>query len=104
MSEEKIVKALTKTMRHDILVDANWTLYKDTKAKDLEIERLNKQIEEYQKAIDETTSEKIDLENIIKEVREYLIKNIEQWENAEDFTDMIEEDEYILSLLDRENK
>ena len=37
-----------------------------------EIERLNKQIEEYQKALDETTSEKIDLENIIKEVREYI--------------------------------
>ena len=32
-----------------------------------EIERLNKQIEEYQKALDETTSEKIDLENIIEE-------------------------------------
>ena len=37
-----------------------------------EIERLNKQIEEYQKALDETTSEKIDLESIIKEVREYI--------------------------------
>ena len=35
--------------------------------KDKEIERLNKQIEEYQKALDETTSEKIDLENIIEE-------------------------------------
>lgn len=37
-----------------------------------EIEKLNKQIEEYQKALDETTSEKIDLENIIEEVREYI--------------------------------
>jgi chromosome segregation ATPase len=37
-----------------------------------EIERLNKQIEEYQKALDETTSKKIDLENIIKEVRNIL--------------------------------
>lgn len=37
-----------------------------------EIERLNKQVEEYQKALDETVSEKIDLENIIKEAREYI--------------------------------
>jgi prefoldin subunit 5 len=37
-----------------------------------EIERLNKQIEEYQKTLDETISKKIDLENIIKEVREYI--------------------------------
>ena len=43
--------------------------------KDKEIERLNKEIEEYQKALDETTSEKIDLENIIKEVREYMNKH-----------------------------
>ena len=37
-----------------------------------EIERLNKQTEEYQKALDETTSEKIDLDNIIKETSEDL--------------------------------
>ena len=35
-----------------------------------EIERLNKQIEEYQKALDETTSEKIDLDNIIKKLEQ----------------------------------
>lgn len=36
-----------------------------------EIERLNKQIEEYQKALDETISEKIDLEkenNLLKQI------------------------------------
>lgn len=40
-----------------------------------EIERLNKQIEECQKALDETMSEKIDLENIKKEAIEYLKKH-----------------------------
>jgi len=43
-----------------------------------EIKRLNKQIEEYQKALDETMSEKIDLENIIKEAREYTKEAKEQ--------------------------
>ena len=41
---------------------------------------------------------------IIKEVREYLIKHIEEWKDVEDFTDVVEEDNYILSLLDKENK
>lgn len=36
------------------------------------IEDLQHQLEEYQKALDETTSEKMDLENIIKEVRDKL--------------------------------
>jgi len=62
-----------------------------------EIERINKQIEEYQKALYETTSEKIDLENIIKEVREYIeyyltkgkTKNHKQFETS------------ILEILDK---
>ena len=33
---------------------------------------LEEEIKEYQKALDETTSEKIDLDNIIKEVREKI--------------------------------
>lgn len=40
-----------------------------------ETKRLNKQIEEYQKALDETMGEKIDLENSIKNVREYIENN-----------------------------
>lgn len=46
-----------------------------------ETERLNKQIEEYQKALDETTSEKMDLENIIKEVREDIEREITEEDN-----------------------
>ena len=49
MSEEEIVKALTNAMPHDILVNTNWTLYKDTKAKDIEIERLHKELHKYRK-------------------------------------------------------
>ena len=40
----------------------------------------------------------------IEEVREYLIKHIEEWKDVEDFTDVVEEDNYILNLLDKENK
>lgn len=43
------------------------------------------------------------LESIIKEVREYLNNHIEQWNNVEEFINVVEEDEYILSLLDKEN-
>lgn len=65
---------------------------------DKEIERLNKQIEEYQKALDETTSEKIDLENIIKEVREYI-------EKASYFQgNKILEEKELLEILDKGDK
>jgi predicted nucleic acid-binding Zn-ribbon protein len=65
-----------------------------------EIERLNKEIEEYQKALDETTSEKIDLENIIKEVREYIT----YWHYRNDFrinsfTTSVKEE--LLEILDK---
>ena len=43
------------------------------------------------------------LHSIIKEVREYLNNHIEQWNNVEEFINVIEEDEYILSLLDKES-
>lgn len=55
----------------------NYIWEKDLSLNDLvlkqkeEIERLNKQIEEYQKALDETISEKIDLEkenNLLKQI------------------------------------
>jgi hypothetical protein len=41
------------------------------------------------------------LHSIIKEVREYLNNHIEQWNNVEEFINVVEEDEYILSLLDK---
>lgn len=43
-----------------------------------EIERLNKQIEEYQKALDETVSEKVDLHSIINKIRNYVYKPIDK--------------------------
>ncbi|MBR2711277.1 MAG: hypothetical protein IKE89_02280 [Bacilli bacterium] len=55
-------------------LDYNNIEYIEDYKRDEEIERLNKQIEEYQKALDETTSEKIELANIINEVREYVYK------------------------------
>ena len=44
-----------------------------------------------------------ELLDVIKEVREYLNNHIEQWNNVEEFINVVEEDEYILSLLDKEN-
>ena len=41
MSEEELIKSLINGMPKDILINTYWTLYKDSKAKDLEIERLN---------------------------------------------------------------
>lgn len=47
-----------------------------------EIERLNKQIEAYQKALDETTSEKVDLHSIINKIRNYVYKPIDkEWDD-----------------------
>ncbi len=47
-----------------------------------EIERLNKQIEEYQKALDETVSEKVDLHSIINKIRNYVYKPIDkEWDD-----------------------
>lgn len=42
-------------------------------------EEYYKQIEEYQKACDEVTSDKMDLENIIKELRSWLEEEIEEY-------------------------
>lgn len=42
-----------------------------------------------------------ELLDVIKEVREYLNNHIEQWNNVEEFINVVEEDEYILSLLDK---
>ena len=70
---------------------------------------MSKQIEEYQKALDETTSKKIDLENIIKEVREYIVTHKLykfKYDNEELFeivTDKKAKDE-LLEILDKENK
>lgn len=78
MSEEEIVKTLTNAMPHDILVNTNWTLYKDTKAKDIEIERLNniigclKQNELY--CVDYETEEDIEKGNKI-----YIPFNLEEF-------------------------
>ena len=72
MNEEdrKTFKITFKDQRR--IINKEITLLDLVVEKQEEIERLNKQIEEYQKALDETTSKKIDLENIIKEVREYI--------------------------------
>lgn len=45
-----------------------------------------------------------ELLDVIKEVREYLNNHIEQWNNVEEFINVVEEDEYILSLLDKEKE
>lgn len=64
-----------------------------------EIERLNKQIEEYQKALDETTSEKVDLYSIIKELKEEMenTKHI----NVEDVYHIIEHEKKLNEILDK---
>lgn len=67
-----------------------------------EIERLNNQIEEYHKALDETTSEKIDLENIIKEVREYIETKEKDDDNWVDYELLIEPIK-IKEILDKES-
>ena len=77
--------------------------YSNEKDKDKEIERLNKQIEEYQKALDETTSKKIDLESIIKEVREKLKELVEDDGTFIGEIDYLRKKE-LLEILDKENK
>ena len=64
-----------------------------------EIERLIKQIEEYQKALDETTSEKIDLENIIKEAKknnQYIIDVINDIEDGKRLIELLSKTNEIL--------
>lgn len=77
-----------------------------------EIERLNKHNEELQKERDmykgsfETMSENyFKLENIIKEVREYM-KSIEHEPDADMYVELGQYKEYkhILDILDKENK
>ena len=103
MSEEEIVKALTNAMPHDILVNTNWTLYKDTKAKDIEIERLHKELHKYRytpkvhfKETMELREETKRLHSIIKEVREYIHWRLD---NSQDMyiTQMRE----LLEILDK---
>jgi transcriptional regulator NrdR family protein len=65
VSEEEIVKALTNAMPHDILVNTNWTLYKDTKAKDIEIKRLNNIINELEKKLLELRLTDVDGKTIV---------------------------------------
>ena len=43
-------------------------------------------------------------ENIIKEVRKYLQETINKWEDYEQFYEVVEEDKYILEILDKEVK
>jgi predicted nucleic acid-binding Zn-ribbon protein len=71
---------------------------KYVKEKDKEIERLNKQTEEYQKALDETTSEKIELANIINEVREYIEKNWISQKDADNYR--FDDAELIIEISD----
>ena len=98
----------------EVIERLNWLAYKcedkaitpdvkdDVKYALEEIERLNKQIEEYQKALDETTSEKIDLENIIKEVREYIEENSKSYSLPGVIKDMRYVDFYkLLEILDK---
>ena len=77
-----------------------------------EIERLNKQIEEYQKALDETISEKIDLENIIedKKINNLIYYNKKDFDNLDEFVEITTRDifdkinEIIDKLNEMENK
>ena len=97
----------------EMLVDFNEysTDYTKTRCRELEetikntldeIERLNKQIEEYQKALDETTSEKINLENIIKEVRKYIKEHIRIDDEYPAYMEMLlEEYKELLEILDK---
>ena len=62
--------------------------------KNKEIHQLKKQIKEYQKALDETMSEKIDIENNWNKLKEYMIK--EQTRIVIENTD---EDEFIYTDL-----
>ena len=60
-----------------------------------EIERLNKQIEEYQKALDEKTGEKIYLENIIKEdkkIGNLIYYNKKDFDNLDEFVEITTRD------------
>ena len=66
-----------------------------------EIERLNKQIEEYQKALDETTSKKIDLENIIKEAIEYIKWDLDANEEVIDYFNLDVFYNKLLEILDK---
>lgn len=61
------------------------------------------EIERQKEIIRQLDIKNLELTTIIKEVREYLNNHIEQWNNVEEFINVVEEDEYILSLLDKEN-
>lgn len=69
-NKEETIKIIANKLNEKQISNEKEILANIEKA--IEIETLNKQIKEYQKALDETTSEKIDLENIIKEVREVV--------------------------------
>ena len=62
--------------------------------------------ENYKKISDEREGQLKEIErlnSIIKEVREYLQETINKWEDYEQFYEMVEEDKYILGILDKTN-
>lgn len=81
MSYEKEYRHCLENTNKRELVDKIIYDEKEFIKKDKEIERLNKenkqlkvQIEEYQKALDETMSEKIDIQNNWNELKEFIVK------------------------------
>ena len=64
-------------------------------------EKLNEQGKRLFEAIMKIADERDNYKNILNEVRKYLIKNIEEWKDNESSIDMVEEDRYILKMIDR---
>ena len=64
-------------------------------------EKLNEQGKRLFEAIMKIADESDNYKNILNEVRKYLIKNIEEWKDNESSIDMVEEDRYILKMIDR---
>ena len=86
--EVKILKQANAVFQTDeFLVDSTITVYKNTfNIFDLVFEnkQLKAQIEEYQKALDETRFKKIDIENNWNKLKEWLKSNIKHWEEQEE--------------------
>lgn len=64
-------------------------------------EKLNESGRRLYEAIMKIADERDNYKSILNEVREYLIENIEEWKDNEPSIDMVEEDRYILEMIDR---
>ena len=107
------LKEIIENMPKDILIKSFETVYEDSIKKDLEIERLNKKIEQYENPedmtlmfmwCDEKAKDEIKrLNNIIKEAREFIYENAYDSERKNCIDDLWGEIPKLLEILDKES-